>query len=245
MNLEALRYRHLADAVAEKPAPHGISQQNRSDPRRHRHRYPAARSRSQLHLAQWHHLACRSADCDLRRAQSGTVSWLPFLHALPAATVAATSHDCQVLIVGGDDVSYGSKPKDAANWREKLQGEVSLDPARVHFLGRIPYDSYRKVLQISAAHVYLTYPFVLSWSMLEAMASGCLVIGSATPPVQEVIRHQRKRPAGGFLRYQRLGQRHCPHPATSRAISKPCVTLPANRHICCIPTNMGWRRICG
>lgn len=97
---------------------------------------------------------------------------------------------CQVLIVGGDDVSYGSKPKDAANWREKLQGEVSLDPARVHFLGRIPYDSYRKVLQISAAHVYLTYPFVLSWSMLEAMASGCLVIGSATPPVQEVIRHQ-------------------------------------------------------
>ena len=85
---------------------------------------------------------------------------------------------------------YGSKPKDAANWREKLQGEVSLDPARVHFLGRIPYDSYRKVLQISAAHVYLTYPFVLSWSMLEAMASGCLVIGSATPPVQEVIRHQ-------------------------------------------------------
>ena len=97
---------------------------------------------------------------------------------------------CQVLIVGGDDVSYGSKPKDAANWREKLQGEVELDPTRVHFLGRIPYDSYRKVLQISAAHVYLTYPFVLSWSMLEAMASGCLVIGSATPPVQEVIRHQ-------------------------------------------------------
>ena len=111
-----------------------------------------------------------------------------FMRCLPQ--LLQHSPDCQVLIVGGDDVSYGSKPKDAANWREKLQGKVSLDPARVHFLGRIPYDSYRKVLQISATHVYLTYPFVLSWSMLEAMASGCLVIGSATPPVREVIRHQ-------------------------------------------------------
>ncbi|MGL5985399.1 MAG: glycosyltransferase, partial [Burkholderiales bacterium] len=111
-----------------------------------------------------------------------------FMRCLPQ--LLQHSPDCQVLIVGGDDVSYGSKPKDVANWREKLQGKVSLDPARVHFLGRIPYDSYRKVLQISATHVYLTYPFVLSWSMLEAMASGCLVIGSATPPVREVIRHQ-------------------------------------------------------
>ena len=53
--------------------------------------------------------------------------------------------------------------------------EVKPDPARTHFLGRVPYDSYRKVLQVFAAHVYLTYPFILSWSMLEAMASGCLV----------------------------------------------------------------------
>ena len=79
------------------------------------------------------------------------------------------------LIVGGDDVSYGQRPKDARHWREKMQREVTLDPARTHFLGKLPYDTYKKVLQVSAAHVYLTYPFVLSWSMLEAMASGCRV----------------------------------------------------------------------
>ena len=92
-----------------------------------------------------------------------------------------------VLPEATDDVSYGSKPKDAKHWREKLLREVGIDPNRVHFLGKIPYDRYRSLLQASAAHVYLTYPFVLSWSMLEAMACGCLVIGSDTAPVREVI----------------------------------------------------------
>lgn len=96
---------------------------------------------------------------------------------------------CHAVIVGGDEVSYGTKPRDAVNWREKMLTEVQLDPQRTHFMGKVPYDVYRKVLQVSAAHVYLTYPFVLSWSMLEAMASACLVIGSRTPPVQEVITH--------------------------------------------------------
>ncbi len=94
---------------------------------------------------------------------------------------------CHTIIVGGDDVSYGGKPTDAPNWREKMLREVKLDATRTHFMGKLPYDQYRKVLQVSAAHVYLTYPCVLSWSMLESMASGCLVIGSRTGPVQEVI----------------------------------------------------------
>ena len=63
-----------------------------------------------------------------------------------------------------------------------------LDLARIHFLGMIDYQAFFTLLQVSAAHVYLTYPFVLSWSFIEALASGCLVIGSATPPVLEVLR---------------------------------------------------------
>jgi glycosyltransferase involved in cell wall biosynthesis len=115
-----------------------------------------------------------------------------FMRALPQ--LLKQHPTCQVLIVGGDGVSYGSQPKDAPNWRSKLLAELfpaeqPLDLNRVHFLGKVPYATYKKVLQVSAAHVYLTYPFVLSWSLLEAMASGCLIIGSDTAPVREVIRH--------------------------------------------------------
>lgn len=91
------------------------------------------------------------------------------------------------LMVGGDDVSYGRRLPDGKTYREELLKEVKIDPDRVHFLGRIPYSSFVKVLQLSSAHVYLTYPFVLSWSMLEAMSAGCLVIGSSTRPVMEAI----------------------------------------------------------
>jgi glycosyltransferase involved in cell wall biosynthesis len=62
-----------------------------------------------------------------------------------------------------------------------------LDMNRIHFLGQIPYEFHLNLLQISSAHVYLTFPFVLSWSFLEAMASGCAIIGSDTPPVMEVL----------------------------------------------------------
>jgi glycosyltransferase involved in cell wall biosynthesis len=94
-----------------------------------------------------------------------------------------------VVIVGGDGVSYGDPPPRGGSFREMLLREVGvqLDPDRVHFLGQIPHDAFLNVLQVSSAHIYLTYPFVLSWSLIEAMAAGCLVIGSATPPVQEVL----------------------------------------------------------
>ena len=98
--------------------------------------------------------------------------------------------DCHVLIVGGDEVSYGRPNKNNKTYKEQMLDEVKIDPNRVHFLGKLPYEEYLSVLQISSAHVYLTVPFVLSWSMLEAMSIGCLVIGSDTAPVREVITHK-------------------------------------------------------
>ena len=100
--------------------------------------------------------------------------------------------NAQVLLVGGNGVSYGSKPPGNDTWQAVFAREVrdQLAPAewqRVHFLGRLPYDAFLTLLQISRLHVYLTYPFVLSWSLLEAMASGCTVMASDTAPVREVV----------------------------------------------------------
>lgn len=102
---------------------------------------------------------------------------------------------CHALIVGGDDVSYGQRPLrakgdsgTARNWREHMLQQVKLDPTRTHFMGHLPRDQYLRTLQVSDAHVYLTYPFVLSWSLLEAMACGAPIVASNTAPVKEVMR---------------------------------------------------------
>lgn len=98
----------------------------------------------------------------------------------------------QVLVIGGDETSYGPNLAGGKTFRGQLLQELgdSLDRSRVHFLGRVPYPVFLQVLQVSRAHVYLTYPFVLSWSMLEAMSAGCLVVASRTAPVEEVVRHR-------------------------------------------------------
>lgn len=112
-----------------------------------------------------------------------------FLRALPDVLSARPA--AQVVIVGGDEVSYGPPPKDGRRWKDIYLEEVKdrLDLSRVHFLGKVPYPTFVSLMQVSRAHAYLTYPFVLSWSMLEAMSAGALVIGSDTAPVREVIRH--------------------------------------------------------
>jgi glycosyltransferase involved in cell wall biosynthesis len=107
-----------------------------------------------------------------------------------AAKILQRRPKAQIVIVGGDEVSYGQAHPSGDNFRTVMQRELGPDFAadRVHFLGQIPYDTYLSVLQISSAHVYLTYPFVLSWSFIEAMACGCAIIGSDTPPVLEVLK---------------------------------------------------------
>ncbi len=99
----------------------------------------------------------------------------------------------RVVIVGGDEVSYGIAADGAPSYRELMLRELGaeLDLARVHFVGRLAYPDYVRLLQISAAHVYLTYPFVLSWSFIEALSCGCAIVGSNTAPVAEVLAHER------------------------------------------------------
>jgi len=110
-----------------------------------------------------------------------------FMRALPE--VLRARPNAHVLIVGGFGVSYGLAPPPGKTWKTVFLDEVAdrIDTSRVHFLGQLPYERYLAVLRISTVHTYLTYPFVLSWSCLEAMSAGCVVVASDTQPVREVI----------------------------------------------------------
>lgn len=122
------------------------------------------------------------------------------LHALPE--LQRLHPDLQVLLIGKDspDVSYGKKRSDGQGWLACLRQELGhrLDWSRIHAPGPVPYPQFIRAMQMSMVHVYLSYPFVLSWSMLEAMACGALVVGSATAPVQEVIQHEHNGLLVGF-----------------------------------------------
>lgn len=103
--------------------------------------------------------------------------------------------ESHIVIVGEDRVCYGAQLPDGKTYKGLMLEKLNLDMNRVHFTGHLLFDDYIKVLQASKVHVYLTYPFVLSWSALEAMSAGCVIVGSDTPPVQEVI----KDGCNGFL----------------------------------------------
>jgi glycosyltransferase involved in cell wall biosynthesis len=113
----------------------------------------------------------------------------------------------QFVVVGGDDVSYGARLPNGETYRQRLLNEVTVDPERVHFVGYVPYDQFIRVLQVSSVHVYLTYPFVLSWSMLEAMAAECLLVASNTAPVAEVIEDGRNGLLVDFFSHQEIAER--------------------------------------
>jgi glycosyltransferase involved in cell wall biosynthesis len=94
---------------------------------------------------------------------------------------------CHVVVVGEDRVAYGKNLPDGKTYKQLMLDKLSLDLSRLHFTNSLPYNEYLQVLQASSAHIYLTRPFVLSWSMLEAMSIGCVLIASKTAPVLEVI----------------------------------------------------------
>jgi glycosyltransferase involved in cell wall biosynthesis len=113
-----------------------------------------------------------------------------FMRALPE--LLKKRPKAHVLIVGGDDVSYGARSKDGRKWKDifidEVKDKISIEGwERVHFLGNLPYENFIPLLQLSTVHVYLTYPFVLSWSLLEAMSVGCAIVASDTQPLKEAI----------------------------------------------------------
>lgn len=94
----------------------------------------------------------------------------------------------QVVVAGADRVHYGQPLPDGDGWKRRMLSELpELDLSRLHFVGTLPTEQYRTLLQASHAHVYLTVPFVLSWSLMDAMACGCAIVGSDTAPVREAI----------------------------------------------------------
>ncbi|MGZ8363785.1 MAG: glycosyltransferase [Caulobacteraceae bacterium] len=111
-----------------------------------------------------------------------------YMRALPALMEAVP--EAHAVVIGNESASgYGAKPPDSRTWKQFFWDEIKdrVDPTRVHFFGRTDHDTMISALQISAAHVYYTYPFVLSWSLLEALSCECLVVASDTKPLHEAI----------------------------------------------------------
>jgi glycosyltransferase involved in cell wall biosynthesis len=114
---------------------------------------------------------------------------------------------CHGVIVGAERVAYGRSLPDGKSYKQLMLETLDLDLKRTHFTGLLPYNDYLTVLQASSVHVYLTFPFVLSWSMLEAMSVGCALVGSDTPPVREVIEEGKNGLLVDFFNPQAIAER--------------------------------------
>jgi glycosyltransferase involved in cell wall biosynthesis len=171
-----------------------------------------------------------------------------FMRMLPRLQQLA--HDVHVVLVGADDTQniYGLKPKQAASWREAMLAEVGagLDPGRVHFVEPVAYDRLQALFSNVRAHVYMTYPFVLSWSLLDAMACGTLVVASDTAPVRDVIGHGRNGLLVDFFDGDAMADtlaQVCRDPArydSLRAAARETVAQRFDRRTVCMPA---WRQL--
>lgn len=172
-----------------------------------------------------------------------------FMRALPE--LLKRRPQARVLIVGGDDVSYGARSDTGQTWKDVFISEVQplIDDAdwrRVHFLGNIPYSQFIPLLQISSVHVYLTYPFVLSWSLLEAMSVGCAIVASDTAPLREAIVHDQTGRLVSFFDPSGLANEVCAlldQPAVRRRLGANARAF-AQAHYdlktVCLPRQLAW-----
>ncbi len=159
--------------------------------------------------------------------------------------------NARVLIVGGNEVSYGAAPPKGQTWKQIFVDEVrdqipGADWDRVHFLGRIPYDAFLKLLQVSRVHVYLTYPFVLSWSLMEAMSCEAAIVASDTAPVREVITHGETGRLADFFDKEALVKEVCElleDPEQRKALGQAArqkMQAQYDLKSICLPRQMDW-----
>ncbi|MBN9888833.1 glycosyltransferase family 4 protein [Salipiger abyssi] len=172
-----------------------------------------------------------------------------FMRALPE--ILRRRPNAQVTLIGGDEVSYGAKPPKGKTWKQIFIDEVvdeisEADWQRVHFLGRVPYERFLSMMQVSRVHVYLTYPFVLSWSLLEAMSAECAIIASDTEPVREALTEDETGWLVDFFDHAALVERLCallddPEArarlgANARALARERYDLKTR----CLPRHIAW-----
>ena len=172
-----------------------------------------------------------------------------FMRALPR--LLKERPKARVLIVGGDDVSYGARPPKGQTWKQMFIDEVrgripTPSWERVHFLGRIPYDRFLRLLQVSRVHVYLTYPFVLSWSLFEAMSAGAAIVASDTAPLHEAIVPGQTGRLVDFFDREALVDNICAlldapdERAALGAAARDFVVRNYDLNSICLPRQMGW-----
>lgn len=172
-----------------------------------------------------------------------------FMRALPR--LLRERPNAQILVTGGDGTSYGAKPPQGKTWKQIFIDEVrdqipDDDWARVHFLGRIPYDRFLDMLRLSRLHIYLTYPFVLSWSLLEAMAMQCAIVASDTAPLREAISHDETGRLVDFFDGEKLVDEACAllDDADARArlgaAARDHVVQTYDLQSICLPRQIAW-----
>lgn len=172
-----------------------------------------------------------------------------FMRALPE--LLRRRPNAQVVMIGGDEVSYGASPPKGQTWKQIYIDEVrskisDADWQRVHFLGRVPYDRFLSMMQVSRVHVYLTYPFVLSWSLLESMATECAIVASGTRPVQEVLAEGKTGRMVDFFDGPAMVERVCElldDPEQRRALGKAARAFAVENydlHSRCLPKHLQW-----
>lgn len=172
-----------------------------------------------------------------------------FMRALPG--ILKRRPNAQIVLLGGDEVSYGAKAPKGQTWKQiyidEVRGQISdADWARVHFLGRVPYDRFLAMMQVSRVHVYLTYPFVLSWSLLEAMSAECAILASDTAPVKEVLNDGETGWMVDFFDHAALTDRLCalledaPARARMGKAARELVRAQYDLRTVCLPQHLAW-----